>query len=1139
VSERLAVEGKMVGPHGFVVASPVARRGQAVGDGVTRYVPTPRVREGAAGFHHTISVNSSFDDSESQRERDPERAMSAAADALRTMRGDDKKWHNIGLTFVFLLAGETKDGTRVEERSDGGLYRVPTSLRAGPNSNLDALLNKAARGVMAKINAGFGGGIESRFYGVSQWRLLRVDISAVPVKGGRGVGKARLLEAELPLAEILRGAPYNSLVYSPSVSGGCFRFCLATALYMAGKRRRSGRDPPPCSLQAVKLPPALCRDDHDGDEVPCDGDVLGAWGKANSCTINAFRPATEDETNETGLLLLPLCLVTRQPGLPERHVDLLYFDDHWSLVLNFGRAYRGLSPRVKRYYCRHCLSTLNRHRKHICGEDSTTMALQPAARDATYKARGTTFAGRLPLPMVATLDMWPENDDEEDGPGEIGFELDVATHPAMAVHGGHGRHNHAPLLRGDLFRDTAGTRTSKLLQNLHGLGSASMDGGRLQRFSQRKRDGDMRWHGGPCEACGRELTADTAVHHHEHVWGHFVAWVCADCNKAEGTRAVTVVTRGLKGVMRRLLCAYNCLSAMRIRIQGSWKDPIALYLSWQEGDQRRRPAVRLLCLEKLSDSADGQLLGGTAPLKDNVTWLLRTLWSGLRIDPCRFSTLPQVAEAACLAGRPGEGPSRVTPPALMLPHTPAQMTLCSNRAGGLVYAQPGVYRSTPATSITEFDITKCFGALLQEKVAVGLSSTARPIPRGADWRAQEYADTWIAASVWIEKDSEGAAVLRDLHLPERVQQGLPVPRGVLLALEECGAYIEPVEMWRVTYRKTHSALMGDLLEMHRQAKAAGDGEAARLAKTMMVSAYGKLAQNDTAWPEQQLIHSARDARLSLRHTTPSLRLELVREASNEVIEDVWEVEPNLEHYPHAHLTDRRHSRRLCLEELRSRLADGAGLHVLRVFHDSYLVVAGARGEIDRCLSHHGLGTMSYTVSQRFDAGLEIMTLAGRRAKQARRPVYAGQDIAMRSWEKIYRLLAAACRRFGARNVTVIRVMVDCLTLRVRHRPGEDVAAELKATGATGDGVTPGSWKNEYEGEEISEWFQLNKTGYEVRYCSTDGSAGPRVRRRLGGLPKADRDTLPHHAFTILLEERDSLLVQTSKGPVRLKPPALA
>jgi len=1133
-SERLAVEGKMVGPGGFVVALPVARVGQAVGDGVARYVPVPRVQEGAAGMHHSVTVNSHFDDSEGERERDPLRAMIAAAAALRAMRGDDKQWYSVGLTFVFLLAGEMKDGSRAEERADGGLYRVPTTLRAGPSSNLGALLERAATGVMQKINAGFGGGIESRFYGVSQWRLLRVDISAVPVKGGRG-GLDWLLSTDLPLATLVTGITRNTMLYSPPGSRDCFRQCLAMAL--AKKRyKRFNRGVPLRELNAVHVPQAL---QYDGGEVPCASDVLEAWGEANGCTINAHRPATAEEETETGCLLVPLCLVERQHDLPEKHVDLLYFDNHWSLILEFGRAYKGLPARVHRSFCRHCLALETNdssRRPHTCGEDSTTMALQPAQPTDRYAAKNQAFVGRLPLPVAMTLELRPGKADEdgEEGDtdcGEIAFKFDVHSNTQLK-----GRAEELaswPKMSEMLFdaprKPRRGSTTFLLLQHLHYIAKQGRDGGVFQQYAEIKKDGHLQWQGEPCAACGEPLTKATAVHHHEHIWGRFVAWVCAPCNKAEAMHAVTVVTRGLKHVVRRLYASYKDLSTLRLRWHGDWKDPISLFLSWQDGEKQRRTAVRLVCIEKLADVDTGVL--GRGSLRADVTWFCDLLWQGLGIEPLRFATLPQIAEAACLAPRPG-----VPRPRLMLPHTAQQMALCSHRAGGLVYARPGAYHASDTASVVEFDITKCFGALLQEKVAVALGDTSKAVPRTADWRGAAYADTWMSAVVYLVKNSKGATVLRDLRIPERVQQGLPVPRGVLLALEMCGAVVQPLEAWQITYEQTHTALMDDLLALHGKAKANKDTHAARLAKTMMVSAYGKLAQNDCAWPEQHMIHSRRDAQLSLRHTTPSLRVELVREATYELQDDVWEVEPNLDHYPHCY-QGKRDSRRLCLEDIRAILAGSARLTVLRVFHDSYIVVEGKRSDIESWLDHHGLSPDSVTLAQREDAGLEILTLAPRRAKHAKRPVYAGQDIAMRSWEKIYRLLAAACERFGAGKVTVIRVMVDCLTLYVEHDPGVDVAAELIATGATGDGETPGSWKDEYAGDHITLWYQLNKTGYEVRFHPKDSPDKPEYKRRLGGLPKIDRDNLPHYTFPTLIDNHESLVLHTSRGPICLRPPS--
>lgn len=99
---------------------------------------------------------------------------------------------------------------------------------------------------------------------------------------------------------------------------------------------------------------------------------------------------------------------------------------------------------------------------------------------------------------------------------------------------------------------------------------------------------------------------------------------------------------------------------------------------------------------------------------------------------------------------------------------------------------------------------------------------------------------------------------------------------------------------------------------------------------------------------------------------------------------------------------------------------------------------------------------------------------------------------MRSWIAIYTLLARACLScflFGPENITVIRVMVDCLAMCIVHDEGIVVTlvTAVLADGALGDGVTPGSWKDEFEGKVVDEWYQLNKYGYETHYTEPDGS----------------------------------------------------
>lgn len=91
------------------------------------------------------------------------------------------------------------------------------------------------------------------------------------------------------------------------------------------------------------------------------------------------------------------------------------------------------------------------------------------------------------------------------------------------------------------------------------------------------------------------------MHHHEHALGCFIAWLCADCSKAEITHAVQRVARGLKdGRIWRLFSywsrPYKCVSMMRrIRHHGEWRNLNALQLNRREA--RAAAAVRLMYLE--------------------------------------------------------------------------------------------------------------------------------------------------------------------------------------------------------------------------------------------------------------------------------------------------------------------------------------------------------------------------------------------------------------------------------------------------------------------------------------------------------------------------------------------------------------
>jgi hypothetical protein len=437
-------------------------------------------------------------------------------------------------------------------------------------------------------------------------------------------------------------------------------------------------------------------------------------------------------------------------------------------------------------------------------------------------------------------------------------------------------------------------------------------------------------------------------------------------------------------------------------------------------------------------------------------------------------------------------------------------------------AVPSNRRST----LLEYDVTKCFGSLLHEKTAMAIHAPV-PVPSDADWRGDKWRDSWMSAEV----DASEANALRHLGVPERVLKGLPVPRDVLLALEECGVNVTPKEAHAVTYSPLHRPLMERLFAMHNAHKD-GSPVTAKLAKRMMVAAYGKLAQDDTAWPVQREVRDARDFQLTQRSAVPSLRVELVREATGELVKDTFNVYPTkfLPVPTSATQTEKKNPNRPRVEMMRKQLAGTPDVSVLRVFPDAgYLVVRGNITEITQALDI--FGECATAIEERVDCGLEMLSLAPRRQQRAKRPIFPGQDIAMRSWVKIYRLLARACALFGAEKVTVIRVMVDCLSLHVFHEPGVDVNAVLVCDqdGTTlGDGITPGTWKNEFEGKRVTQWFQLNKCAYEVQF--TDRTAGVDGRkRRLGGLPTADREKLPEHFFKCVTEDGGRMTVDTDRG----------
>lgn len=1113
LSPRLALENRTVDANGFVC--------QGEPDGGSSEAP-PRVEvsqtvlEGVVGQHISVSVNGSFDDAEEVRRADlPLAVTSAVSDVRGIMQGGGpqaaagtprRRCYNIGIIYNFLLSGEMKNGQKAEERADGGIFKKVVSVRCWPRGKLEPLLQRSARDVVAEMIDRVDEGGDSIFYGVSHWRLLRVDISVSPVeRSGRGGESAlsKLQQEELPVGAFLRSMKRNTVLYSPPVKTGCFLHCLARAK-RGSKCVRSGRRMPFADLSRVQRPGEY---DTDGQNVPCSQDIVQAFASANGLTINVFVPA--EKTTPPPYLLDPV-VVAPKGDASLTHVDLLYYDDHWMLILNIGRLLRGWDSGINCPLCRYCLAVINVKRgEHVCNEDATTLSIRPAADDAFYTASNAMFAGRLPLTLTSALELTPlpapTGDDAND---ELSFTLSLCQNTELGT----------PAVEKSLIPVNSGRTVTDLLRALRHLAFAALGKrGLMRRFATRY-NRTRNWSGEDCAACHESLTGKTAVYHHDHLYGNFIAWVCQRCNKAEAMRDVVVVTRGLKEVASLLISANDNLGLMRISHVGDWKSPLSLNVSWREGKDASRFGVRLISMEKLCNSADGNL--GQGSLSKDVKHLRTLLWDSLGIEPMRFMTLPQVAEAACLT----MGAHR-----FRLPHTEEQMRLFSHAAGGLVFAAKGEFVATPVHSIAEFDITKCFGALLQERVATDISPAPLYFCAGDDWRSPEFRDSWVAAQV----DTHQAWGMANVTLPSRIEAGLPVPREVLLALEACGARVQPISYLKVKYDTTHTGLIGALSELHARSNLAGDKPAAQVAKAMMVTSYGKLAQNDRAWPAQQVVMSPRDTYLGGRQILPSLRVELVKEATHELHDNVWEIEPLLQTYPRQpNHVGRRDIRVLCVEDLRQRLCGHPGICVLRIFYRSYLVVECERHTLEEFVQAQNLsGAVTY--EQRSDEGIEVITRASSRAKTASRPVYAGQDIAMRSWAKIFWLLGAVVKRFGKGNVFVIRIMVDCLTLYVRHPVDTDASAEIRRLPEAGDGTAMGSWKDEFDGQNIDTWFQLNKTGYEVRYHAVDGGhAG--VKRRLGGIPKIDRDALPSWTFDAIIKEGKTIPVKTHNGIVSLR-----
>jgi hypothetical protein len=130
---------------------------------------------------------------------------------------------------------------------------------------------------------------------------------------------------------------------------------------------------------------------------------VAAWGVTNDCTINIFVPS--DEAGDDRLMAPVFLTPRRSDGQPlfDNHVDLLFFDNHWFLVLSLAVAYTG-ATKVNHPRCRHCLGKAH-PAGTVCGMDATVKGLAPAAEGAEYKAKPSHFVSRLPLPFVGVLEL--------------------------------------------------------------------------------------------------------------------------------------------------------------------------------------------------------------------------------------------------------------------------------------------------------------------------------------------------------------------------------------------------------------------------------------------------------------------------------------------------------------------------------------------------------------------------------------------------------------------------------------------------------------------------------------------------------------------------------------------------------------
>lgn len=1053
---RLRAEGKTASIRGFVRGGSVPYGG--------RYRVTSE--QGPVGVHVTVAVNSEFSDPVNAREADAERAAAKAEPAFHALMVQAGAGIYTGsITLEFILSGDQRDLPGLaEERTDGGLYQRSRGFTVYPGSNIRQEFMSTAREIMNEVKDDYGGSIDHVFYGVDAWRLNRVVISAVRQNPGNGgVTMQQLVETRLPVF-LACAHPRQKILYCPEDDKMCFISCLRRAFERSKGSHKTD----------VIVPPGF---DYTLGVHAIDS-VVNLWASTNDCTINVFTAASEVQDGDHNLVL-PFLLTPKGANLPAFHIDLLFFDDHWILIQSLSAI---MCPPCKsgrrrsRKLCRHCLHKIEG--KHQCLSDSTSSRLIPAEATSFFKAKRYHHTSKLSLPVVGVL---RSSDDEK-------WEFGTLFNPLM---------------------DSVSQKTLNMTLTRAGDYSVSSvvdliemsDTVKLLRKTTTECPSDRKEatvkH---CEACHTRFDETVPYFQaRDPVFGSHIAWLCHACSDASQYKELIIVTSHLDEFSKQILLESVITGRVRLRFVGDWKRPLAIHISWRGSTS----SVKLI-------SAAGFAINSGESL-DSMIGNVATVWTDIQtylgVEPFRMLSAAQVAEAAFL--------SSPHSPKISLPKSARAVSLFDNRVGGLVYCNPGYYRKFPGVFIGEFDVRKCFCAVMLDGTATHFDETPQTSDEFIEnWDCLSYSDCWIEAQVLCS----GVTSLRDIGLPPRVVKGLPVPQQVLVSLKRLGATVTPRLFYRLKREPIHRPLMNQLLSYH-------SATGSVLAKSMMVSSYGKLAQRDGGWPSLQEIRSPRDKVAGVGR--PSFKIDLVRPATDVPLDNTWEIVPT-DTCPQSK-ENKKNPVRSRLEFLRRRLSSHTDITVCRVFNEhGYIIVMCSRPVLDSVLQSFAIPIA--TVSQACDSGLEMAKVCPKRQRVISRPVYPGQDIAMRSWVYIYDLLHNICTEFGSENVVVIRVMIDCLTVQINHGvPSLDVPDLLRQKGVLGDGIAPGSFKDEFEGSEVSEWFMVNPCAYEAIFSSKTDPSARSSKRRLGGLPQEDKDRLPENFFRNIVALNEPMTINSRIG----------